>query len=312
VEFQLSKHLKVTILLAARNGAEFIREQLESFSAQTYSNWELVVSDDGSTDGTLELIDEFAKSVPQKITVRHGPRQGFWQNFASMVRSQDVSGDLLAYSDQDDIWFAHKLADAVAWFERIPGHKPALFCTRTQLISREGAPMGFSRQFGRAPGFANALVQNIGGGNTMVFNRAAQLALQKSPADAEMVAHDWWTYQMVTGVGGLVHYDARPSLAYRQHGENLIGKNVGLQARLTRALGLASGQMAAWNEINLKSLNQVRGELLPGNVAILDLFARARTAWLPVRLWLLWRSGLYRQTAVEDLALYLAAAFGQL
>jgi hypothetical protein len=70
--------------------------------------------------------------------------------------------------------------------------------------------------------------------------------------------------------------------------------------------------MAAWNEINLKLLDQVRGELLPGNVAILDLFARARTAWLPVRLWLLWRSGVYRQTAAENLALYLAASFGRI
>lgn len=308
----MSKQLKVTILLAARNGAEFIREQLESYRAQTYSNWELIVSDDGSTDCTLELIEEFSKSVSQKVTICYGPRLGFWQNFASMVRSLDVVGDLFAYSDQDDIWFAHKLADAVAWFERVPEDKPAVFCTRTQLVTRGGAPMGFSRKFDRAPGFANALVQNVGGGNTMVFNRAAQLVLQKSPPDAEMIAHDWWTYQMITGVGGLVHYDARPSLAYRQHEENTFGKNVGLQARLTRAVGLASGQMAIWNEVNLSSLNRVRGELIPANAAILDRFAKARAAWLPVRIWLLWRSGVYRQTAVENLALYLAAVFGRL
>ncbi|WP_354126229.1 glycosyltransferase [Bradyrhizobium sp. RT9b] len=308
----MSKHPKVTILLAARNGAEFICQQLESYRAQTYSNWELVVSDDGSSDDTMALIHEFAKSVSQRVIILHGPRQGFWQNFASMVRSPDVSGDLFGYSDQDDVWFAHKLADAVAWFERIPQDEPALFCTRTQLVTREGEPMGFSREFGRAPGFANALVQNLGGGNTMIFNRAGQLALQKTPPEAQMVAHDWWTYQIITGVGGLVHYDPRPSLAYRQHGENVFGKNVGIQARLTRALGLASGQMAQWNEINLELLNQVRGELRPENVAILDLFAGARTAWLPMRLWLLWRSGVYRQTAIENLALHLAAIFGRI
>lgn len=308
----MSRHLKVTILLAVRNGAEFIREQLESYRAQTYSNWELVVSDDGSTDGTLTLVDEFAKSVSQRVIVLHGPRRGFWQNFVSLVRSGEVAGDLMGYSDQDDVWFDHKLADAVGWFERVPDDKPALFCTRTQLVTGQGVPIGFSREFGRPPGFANALVQNLGGGNTMIFNRAAQRALQKTPTDAAMVAHDWWTYQVVSGVGGLVHYDSRPSLAYRQHGENVFGKNVGLQARLTRALGLASGQMARWNEINLELLNQLRGELRPENVAILDLFARARTAWLPMRLWLLWRSGVYRQTAVENIALVLAATFGRI
>ncbi|MET4089317.1 glycosyltransferase family 2 protein [Bradyrhizobium sp. S3.5.5] len=309
---QLPKHPKVSILLAARNGAEFIHQQLDSYRAQTYTNWELVVSDDGSSDDTLALVAEFAKCVSQQVIVLHGPRQGFWQNFASLVRSPEVSGDLMGYSDQDDIWFAHKLADAVAWFERIPEHQPALFCTRTQLVDERGGAMGFSREFERAPGFANALVQNLGGGNTMIFNKAAQLALQKTPPDAAMVAHDWWTYQVITGVGGLVHYDTKPSLAYRQHGENVFGKNVGLQARLTRALGLASGQMAGWNEINLRLLNRLRGELLPENVTILDLFARARTAWLPVRLWLLWRSRVHRQTAIENFALYLAAIFGRI
>lgn len=311
-DFQLSMHPKVTILLAARNGAEFLRQQLESYRAQTYSNWELVVSDDASTDRTLALVDEFAKSVSQRVVVLHGPQQGFWQNFASMVRSSEVLGDLFGYSDQDDVWFDHKLADAVAWFEQIPQDEPALFCTRTQLVTRQGEPMGFSREFTRAPGFANALVQNLGGGNTMIFNQAARLALQKTPPEAPMVAHDWWTYQVISGVGGRVHFDLRPSLAYRQHGENVFGKNVGLQARVTRALGLASGQMAQWNEINLKLLSQIRDRLSPQNVAILDLFARARTAWLPKRLWLLWRSGVYRQTAFENIALNLAAIFGRI
>jgi glycosyltransferase involved in cell wall biosynthesis len=311
-QFQLSKHPKVTILLAARNGAEFIRQQLESYRAQTYPNWELVVSDDGSSDGTLALVDEFAKTVSQPVVILRGPQKGFWQNFVSMVRSPEVSGDLFGYSDQDDVWFDHKLADAVAWFEQIPQDEPALFCTRTQLVTRQGEPMGFSREFKRMPCFANALVQNLGGGNTMIFNVASRLALQKTPMEAQMVAHDWWTYQVITGVGGRVHYDPRPSLAYRQHGENVFGKNVGIQARLTRALGLMSGQMAQWNEINVELLNQVRDELRPENVAILDIFARARAAWLPRRMSLFWQSGVYRQTAIENLALNLAAVFGRI
>ncbi|WP_247450497.1 MULTISPECIES: glycosyltransferase family 2 protein [unclassified Bradyrhizobium] len=308
----MSKRPKVTIMLASRNGAEFISQQLESYRAQTYPNWELVLSDDGSTDGTLALVHEFEKSVSQRVVLLRGPQLGFWQNFASLVRSPEASGELFGYSDQDDVWFDHKLADAVAWFEQIPQDEPALFCTRTQLVTRQGEPMGFSREFARAPGFANALVQNLGGGNTMIFNRAARLALQKTPPEASMVAHDWWTYQVITGVGGRVHFDPRPSLAYRQHGQNVFGKNVGIQARLTRALSLASGQMAQWNEINLKLLNQLRDQLRPENVAILDLFARARTAWLPMRLWLLWRSGVYRQTAIENLALTVAAIFGRI
>lgn len=312
MEFKLSNHPKVTILLATRNGAEFICQQLESYRAQSYSNWELVVSDDGSTDGTLGLIQDFANSVSQTVTIRRGPQKGFWQNFVSMVRSSDLSGDLLAYSDQDDRWFVDKLGNAVEWFRQVPEERPALYGTRTQLISRAGSPLGFSRKFTREPSFENALIQNIAGGNTMVFNRSAQLALQKSPEGADIVAHDWWTYQVIAGVGGLVHYDPRPSLAYRQHGQNLIGKNVGIRARLARALGLASGQLVAWNDINLKWLNEFRSELLAKNVATLELFAKARTARLPLRLWLFWRSGVCRQMVIENIALYLAAIFGRL
>jgi hypothetical protein len=117
---------------------------------------------------------------------------------------------------------------------------------------------------------------------------------------------------MVTGIGGLVHYDLRPSLAYRQHGQNLVGKNVGLGARLKRAHGLISGQMANWNDINLRWLGQIRAELRPENIRVLECFARARTGWLPQRLWLLWRSGVYRQTFVENVALFVGATIRRL
>jgi hypothetical protein len=81
------------------------------------------------------------------------------------------------------------------------------------VIEAGGAPIGFSPLFVRAPTFQNALVQNIGGGNTMVFNRAARLALRATRADVALVSHDWWTYQVVTGIGGTAH--PCPSLRYR-------------------------------------------------------------------------------------------------
>jgi glycosyltransferase involved in cell wall biosynthesis len=303
---------RIIILLATRNGAEFIQQQLESFRAQSHSNWELLVSDDGSTDDTIALVEDFARSVSQRVLICHGPQKGFWQNFASLVRRDDLQGDLYAYSDQDDIWLAGKLAKAAKWFEAVSSDRPGLYFTRTELIHRDGSPAGFSRLFTRAAAFENALVQNFGGGNTMVFNRATRFALLKTPASTELVSHDWWTYQVVTGIGGAVHYDSWPSLKYRQHGKNLMGKNVGLQARLDRLMGLAGGQMIIWNDINLRVLHENQAVLLPRNIAILASFTKARTVRLPRRLWLLWRSGVYRQTMIETVALYISALFGRL
>jgi len=302
---------KIVILLATRNGAAFLQEQLESYRAQTYQHWELLVSDDGSTDETVRIIEDFAGTVPQRVVVRSGPQLGFWQNFVSLVRSDDLDGDLFAYSDQDDVWFPEKLAYAVRWFEGRPA-QPALYFSRTELIARNGTPFGLSPLFKRSPSFQNALVQNIGGGNTMVFNPAAHAALRTTPVDATMVSHDWWTYQVVTGMGGVAHYDPRPSLKYRQHGQNLVGANIGLRARLVRLSAFAGGRVATWNDVNLKLLGRMRSTLTPQSTATLDLYARARTASWLVRLWYVWRSGVYRQSIVENLGLYAGALFGKL
>ena len=290
----------------------FCRINSPRIAAQTYPNWELLVSDDGSTDQTVEIIKNFAMRIPQRVVVRSGPQLGFWQNFMSLVRSDDINGDLFAYSDQDDIWFAEKLAKAVNWFEARGDEGPALYFTRTELIEADGTAAGFSPIFTRPPGFRNALVQNIGGGNTMVFNRAARSALRATAADALLVAHDWWTYQVVTGVGGVAHYDPWASLKYRQHGQNLIGANIGLRARLDRLSAFANGRVVAWNDINLKVLEGLRGMLTPQNVVVLDRFSRARRASWPKRLWLVWRSGVYRQSMVENIGLYVGALLGRL
>ena len=94
-------HQKVAILLATLNGARFLEEQLQSYRSQTYPNWELWVSDDGSVDRTVEIIRAFATSIPQRVTVAPGMRLGYWQNFMSMVRSSDIEGEFFAVLGAD-------------------------------------------------------------------------------------------------------------------------------------------------------------------------------------------------------------------
>ena len=302
---------KVVILLATRNGAEFLQAQLDSFREQTYPNWELLVSDDGSTDASVEIVQRFAASVPQRVVIVPGPQKGFWQNFVALVRSDAIDADLFAYSDQDDIWFAEKLARAVEWFST-RNDAPALYFTRTELMAADGRPVGFSPLFTRAPTFCNALVQNIGGGNTMVFNRSARQALLATPDDVDIVSHDWWTYQVVTGIGGATHYDPRPSLKYRQHGQNIVGGNRGWRARLVRLTAFANGQLVSWNDINLQVLGRIRDSLTPENISVVERYAGARQAAWPMRPWLIWRSGVHRQNLVENIGLYTGALFGKL
>ncbi len=161
---------KVVILLATRNGAEFLQEQLESYRAQTHSNWELLVSDDGSTDRTVEI------SMVRRTASRNGwlfgrAATGFWQNFVSLVRSDDIAGDLFAYSDQDDIWFPEKLAKAVEWFRALSDRSAGIVLYPDRTDRRRRLAGGIFTVVQACAGrFRMRLVQNIGGGNTMVFN----------------------------------------------------------------------------------------------------------------------------------------------
>src|SRR5690606_25344152 len=97
--------------------------------------------------------------------------------------------------------------------------------TRTLLVDDKNTEIGMSQLFKRPPSFPNALMQNIAGGNTMVFNADLRRVLGSAPP--RVVIHDWWLYLATTACDGLVRYDPEPSLRYRQHGDNLIGMNIG-------------------------------------------------------------------------------------
>ncbi|MGY3494968.1 glycosyltransferase family 2 protein [Bradyrhizobium sp. USDA 4502] len=302
---------KIVILLAAFNGAAHIKEQLASFAAQSHHDWELIVSDDGSTDRTADIVREFAHSVPQRTDLIKGPQKGFWQNFVSLAKRAEISGaELFAFSDQDDIWFPDKLERAAKWFATGSSDIPRLYFTRTELIDEDGRPAGLSPLFRRKPSFQNALVQNMGGGNTMVMNKAAKRLLAQAPDDVDLISHDWWAYQVVTGAGGIAFYDPVPSLQYRQHGNNLIGSNRGFWQRYLRATAFANRRMKRWNEVNIATLNKMRGSLSPSALSTLDDFAAARQSALPNRIFLLWRTGVYRQNIQETIGLYLGAMLG--
>jgi hypothetical protein len=300
---------RVAILLGTKDGAAFLGDQLRSFADQTHPGWFLVVSDDGSRDATRQIIAKFAATRPQRVVVRDGPQRGVTANFLSLAADPAIEAEFFAFSDQDDVWHADKLSRALARLATAPAGAPALYCGRTELMTEDGRCYGLSPRFRRPPSFANALVQSLGGANTMVFNRAAK-RLVEAAGMPNVVLHDWWLYQLVSAAGGAVFYDPEPMLRYRQHADNLIGSNQGARARLLRARLMLGGRFRDWNETNLAALRRLPADLItPDNRRILDLFASARSAPLPMRLIDLWRSGVRRQTLLGNVGLLVAALF---
>lgn len=301
---------KVAILLCTLHGQPFLAEQLDSIERQTYSNWGLWASDDGSADDTRAILQRYQqKWGAQRLSVRSGPAEGFVSNFLSLTCMAEIQADCYAYSDQDDIWEEDKLQRAVEWLRSIPRDVPALYCSRTRLVDEENRDLGLSPLFTRPPAFANALIQNIGGGNTMVFNHAARRLICEAGQNIEVVSHDSWVYMVVAGCGGQIKYDAYPSLRYRQHGKNLVGTNATWKARRVRIRMLWQGHLRTWNDRHLVALQRLQSRLTPESRRTLDLLARARQRALLPRLIGLKKSGIYRQTLLGNLGLFAAAIF---
>jgi glycosyltransferase involved in cell wall biosynthesis len=317
---QASATPSFTILMATYNGARHIEEQLVSLAAQTLPCRTLVVSDDGSSDGTPALVARVTAGWRQRHGIQviqtEGPRAGFQQNFRHLAAIADaVSGgpaDAYGFCDQDDIWHADKLARAWGWLGAQPVAAPALYCGRTRTMSEAGVRLGASPLFARPPSFANALVQSIAGANTMVMNRAAFLLAGEAMRRVTFVSHDWLCYQLVSGAGGHVHYSADPAIDYRQHPRNLVGANSTWLARLKRLRMMAAGRFASWTDQNLETMEHCRDLLTPDARATLDAFAHVRSLPLPSRMLALARSGVYRQTRLGHLGLYLACALKRL
>lgn len=298
----------VAILLCTMQGRAYLRQQLDSIQQQTHGTWATWVSDDGSDDGTHAVLAEYqSKLGPSRLAINPGPAAGCTANFLSLVCNASVTADYYAYADQDDIWEKDKLACALAWLQTVPAQIPALYCARTRNVDANNRYLGLSTLFTKAPSFSNALVQNIGGGNTMVFNNAARDLLCSAGPRVQVVAHDWWTYQLVSGCGGMVFYDARPTVRYRQHNGNLVGTNASWSARLRRAWLLLQGRFRNWNSINVAALQNMRSQLTPENQCTLDQFATARNSGFFARLEGLAQSGIYRQTKLGNLGLVAAA-----
>lgn len=302
----------VTILLGLYNGARFLREQLASHAAQVGVRWRILAADDGSTDATRAILAAFAAEDPaRRVGLIEGPGLGPAPNFLRLLTAADPEAPYAALSDQDDVWLPGKLARATAALHGLPSELPALYCGRTITCDARLRRLGLSPHFRLAPSFRNALVQNIAGGNTMVLNRAALRLARAAAAEAgEVVMHDWWLYQLVTGAGGLVLYDSEPMVLYRQHGSNLIGANASLAARVKRARLVAGGLLHRWNETNVAALTASAHRLTPANRALLAAFAEAKRAPFRQRLGGLARLGLYRQTRGGRLSYWAAAAAG--
>ena len=295
---------QVQVMLSVYNGAAFLAEQLESLAGQSLARWALSWRDDGSSDDSLEIMRRFTESRPTSQVLRVPERSrhlGTGQSFFTLLATASEA-ELFAFCDQDDIWMPDKLQRAAQALSAVPADQPALYCSRQILVDVGLNRLGLSPRLRHVPNFRNALAQNIASGCTLVMNKAARAAVLAAPLP-QGVLHDWWSYLIVTGVGGTVLFDPHPSILYRQHPNNVIGAPRSSMLRARAAFMRGPSPFMTLLSRHLSGLACYAGQLTPDARNVLAKCQTLYARGFFQRLRALVRSGLHRQSLLENLIL---------
>jgi glycosyltransferase involved in cell wall biosynthesis len=307
----------VVILLATKNGADYLAQQLASLRRQTFSNWSLVVGEDSSTDNTPDILAAFQRVCsPGRVTIVPGPeKKQASANFLNLV-ARAPTGKAIAFCDQDDVWQDDKLAVAADVLNRVPEGEPALYFCATQICTADLTAIRLSEPPAEPVSFAATLVENVASGNTMVLNAAAASliheALRRLSPDQMGVMHDWWVCQVVCGAGGHILFDPVPRVLYRQHVANSIGAGIGLRQSIGRLTRLFDGRARRLVDVHLAALERCSDLFRAENAVMLASFAGARKRRWARRSVALWRVGLFRFRRRGKYAYYVASVLGRI
>ena len=219
---------RIDVLLSTFNGSAYVREQIASILGQEGVEACILARDDGSTDSTQGILEEYANSLPGRFILIREP-----QGNLGIIRSYEVllaasGGRYIAFADQDDVWDRLKLAKSFELLLTLEGdgRVPALVYTDLRIVSESLAlkDESFFSYMGidplRALSMKSLSVQNSVVGCTTLFNRA--LADVAQPFPAACLMHDWWL-ALCAAQFGRTAYLPEATISYRQHGANAVG-----------------------------------------------------------------------------------------
>lgn len=307
----------ISIAMATFNGARHIGEQLRSLADQTLLPAELVVTDDGSTDGTVEIVSAFAATAPFPVRVHVNPqRLGYAANF--MGCAARCEGELIAFCDQDDVWSPDKLATCAALFApgvRLVYHNADVFEGDRVLRPLYPASQRPSdRPFGLSPWF-------VALGFTIVFRRElldlGAVWERSLGYDADpRLAHDQWI-SLIGNICGPVPYVARPLARYRLHDSNVTLRHRRVLDDLRANIGQSRSRAERAAAVLARVEALIRAEVRAGRAAPAlapPLLAAAAElaetgAWMRTRAALYGRTGLLRNASTVA-RLLTAGAYG--
>lgn len=251
--------MKISIAMATYNGARFLREQLDSIAAQTLLPYELVICDDGSTDTTLEIAEQFAKEVNFPVRIyQNESNLGFADNF--LKAASLCEGDWIAFSDQDDVWLPHKLASVSRRFNDgvlLVLHSADLVDASLKANGKRwpdikkdfiAEPLQ-NRPWWTPAGFTQCVSAEL------IRNYSWQIRPNDFHYPGKMQAHDKWTYLLANSLGRVAYIEESLAL-YRRHEETVTGSYSNtIRGRLADAKGRGASHYVMMSKISHEYAN---------------------------------------------------------
>lgn len=216
----------VTILLAVYNGEKYLKEQIESLLNQSFSDINIIIRDDGSSDNSVSIINDFCQKHPEKISCISGNSTGSAKkNFATLLDACD--DEYIMFCDQDDVWHHDKVEQTLKVMQRAEAENKELpILVHTDLAVADERLNVISNSFfdfqkiSFVMSLPQLLVQNNVTGCTVMINRALKQKCGAIPN--ECIMHDWWL-ALVAEAFGKIDCISKATIYYRQHGGNQVG-----------------------------------------------------------------------------------------
>ncbi len=213
--------MNIAVLMTTYNGEKYLKAQIESIMNQKVNDSvDLIVRDDGSTDGTLKILEEYSRQGKLKYSA--GKNLGTAKGFIGLLRD-NPGYDFYAFSDQDDVWNEDKLHRGIEAIMQCSC--PALYCSNAALVYSDLTKIG--RNVHRNKPTYNLLsilcLASCAQGCTSVFNRQLAEIVQSHCVPEVFIMHDTLLTCLCALVDGKIIYDHEPSMQYRMHGNNVYG-----------------------------------------------------------------------------------------
>lgn len=235
---------KIAVLLATYNGGKYIWEQLESLFQQSCKQFHLYVRDDGSSDDTMKIVEQFHGMFPDRVTILKDLQKHRGAARSFMYLLENVDSEYYMFCDQDDIWLPEKIEKTLARMkdETAAKNVPVLVATDLKVVDEQLSPIkdSFNEDlkidvFRKHPELI--CVRHVVTGCTMMFNRAAKLAAL--PMSPRATMHDEWVALCVHFKGGVISILDDSTILYRQHTSNTLGAEQARKGFFARAIARA-------------------------------------------------------------------------